>query len=188
MPKTKQPRKTAKPSGPLDFRPTANKAPASRPADSPRLRPDQPYNAKHIASVVIHCAMDFDAAVRMLTKGWGLTELQISSYIEQCEHAPLVKQYIEEELAASGLDDTSKVAFVKLMWEWLRKGSQEERKKAATILGKGFIGERVSVDKPMPLPLEGLKDGIGKMLAPNVSETSDELAAEDGEPETDVIQ
>jgi hypothetical protein len=181
MPKTKQPRKTAKPSGPLDSRPTVKRANSKPSSSAPelRLRPDKPYGAKHIASVVIHCAMDFDAAVRMLTHSWGLDEYKIATYVEQCESSPLVKKYIEEELSASGLDDTSKTAFVQLMWQWLRNGNEEERKKAATILGKGFIGERVTVAKPEPLPIEGLDAGVKQMLS---QRTPDDAAVDEAEP------
>ena len=183
--KPNEPRKTAKPSGPLDFRPTTKRANSKPPSSAPelRLRPDKPYGAKHIASVVIHCAMDFDAAVRMLTRGWEIDEFKIATYVEQCESSPLVKKYIEEELSSSGLDENSKTAYVTLMWQWLRNGNEEERKKAATILGKGFIGERVTVAKPEPLPIEGLDAGVKQMLS---QRAPDDAVADEDEPVDDV--
>lgn len=35
---------------------------------------------------------------------------------------------------------------------------------AARILGKAFVGENITVDKPEPLRISGIDDGLRRML------------------------
>src|SRR5574341_425619 len=105
------PRKTARPTSPLSegsYPKSAGSTPDDKKGDSragspprkhPQLRYDRPFGAKMIARAVVMCAMDYDAAIRLITKDWdGLSEAQIADYAEKCEASPLVKQYVEEEL------------------------------------------------------------------------------------------
>lgn len=84
-------------------------------------------------------------------------------------------------VALRGLADTDKQRFVAKMWSWL-DGSEgpECQLTAARILGKGFIGEKVTTERPEPLPLAGIKAGIARML--DQPEESGEVATDDETP------
>ena len=150
---------------PIDARP---------PAEEPRLRYDRPGSARYIARVVIKHAMNWDAAIAEITFRWPISDAVRADYVEKCEQSPLVQKAIEEEFAKAGLGEDAKSEFLATMRSWLFTGCESERLKAATIFGKGFVGERVTADKPVDLPIPGMKDGISRMLRENVEVTADD--------------
>lgn len=141
-----------------------------RPSKAARLHYERPTVAYHIASVVIKHAMAFDDAVRELMPQIAGNDRLVGWWAKKLEHdAPLVKQAMEEQLTKFGLDDESKSSFVKEMWRWLRGDDKFLKGKAASILGKGFIGEKVVTTRPENLPISDFED-ITKRLGLSESE------------------
>jgi hypothetical protein len=71
-----------------------------------------------------------------------------------------------QQAEALGLDEAGKKKFVETMWKWLLDGDSSEKMAiaAARILGRGFISEKVDVDKPVALKIEGLDAGISRLM------------------------
>lgn len=158
---------------------------ARPPRSEPTLRYEIPSVAKHIARVVVMYHMDYVKAVRYLVG--DADDVSISKLADRIEANKQVQKYIQDELTITGLDDKSKESFVTEMWEWLRRGSENKAMKAAGILGKGFIAEKVEAVKPEQLPIEGLGDAVRSMLGETVptSPTSRDVQAKH-EPTDDI--
>lgn len=73
------------------------------------------------------------------------------------------KKAVAAALSTPGLDDSSRDEFVREMWTWLKSRDKVLAPTAARILGRGFIGEKPSDDKPQPLPLAGVEAGVRAM-------------------------
>jgi hypothetical protein len=129
----------------------------------PRIRYQIPSVARYVARVIIKNAMDYELAVEEIAGG-NMDEISIREIARNMQTSTEIQAAIENELTIHGLDDKSKEAFVHEMWDWLRGSSEELAKKAAGILGRGFIAERINVDKPETLPIEGMEDAVNSML------------------------
>lgn len=129
--------------------------------DASPIRVTNPKVAAHVATVALKHQLDMEGAVREMRP--GLNDKQTAQVVRKLESEPQVKEAIEKALDASGLDDSSKAAFVRTMWEWLRSDSLDLKKTAAGILGRGFISERAVADKPMTLTIEGYHEGLSRM-------------------------
>lgn len=117
---------------------------------------------EHVAASIIANQMDVDKAVKKMMPDAPLeVRREVSRKLESDPH---VKAEIERALEADGLDEHSKVVFVRKMWNWLEYGNPRQQETAARILGKGFIGEKVTAEKPEDLPIAGFKEGVAKML------------------------
>jgi hypothetical protein len=124
----------------------------------------KPQVAAHVARSAVMHNMDMEAAVKEMAP--ELSAGEAADVAEKLEGAVQVKVAIEKELAKRGLDEQSKVAFVDKMWRWLEGQEGEKRAlTAARILGKGFISERIDVNKPMDLPIRDLSSGIAVMMS-----------------------
>jgi hypothetical protein len=129
----------------------------------PRIRYQVPSVARFVARVIIKHAMDYELAVESIV-GDQMDEISIREISNNMRESPEIQAALETELTIHGLDEKSKDAFVHEMWDWLRGDSEEKAKKAAGILGRGFIAEKVNVDKPETLPIEGIEDMANSML------------------------
>ena len=135
--------------------------------------------------------MDYDAAITEITRYWGLTPAQITELADKCEQSPEVQAAIALEMEQAGLGEDFKNEYLRVMKSWIYTGCEAERLKAATVFGKGFVGERISSDKPVSLTLEGMGDGLKRMLREDAVEpaaVAAELSALDNEDEDEVIQ
>jgi hypothetical protein len=142
--------------------------------DEPTIRYGIPSVAKHCARVIVMHHMDYPNAVRYLL-GANSANANIDKIADELEKSTTVQKYVEEELSVHGLDEMSKDAFVREMWDWLRRGTENKSMKAAGILGKGFIAEKVEAVKPEELPIEGLGDAVRSMLGtPSPTSRKDE--------------
>jgi hypothetical protein len=74
---------------------------------------------------------------------------------------------IEKTPEKRGLDNKSKEHYVDLLWKYAESEKPEDEKRqlqSLRILGKAFIAEQVSVDKPETLPLDGrFREGLDRM-------------------------
>ena len=118
---------------------------------------------EYIARTVILQNMDYVAAMEQLLH--GSPTWKINKAVAEAQESESLKEVIEANLSLAGLDENSKTEFVKTMWAWLRGGSENQQLQAARILGKGFIGERLTSDKPEVLKFAGYDAGIERMLA-----------------------
>lgn len=161
------------------------------PARGFQIRHTKPEVASFVARVVIRNQMDYVAAVRELAElkqVEGLTDKRAREMAHTLEQSPAVKAAIEEQLTVHGLDDCSKEAYVKFLWDTMRKMNEEdvdgrpmvnEAKlkiglTSMRILGKGFVGEKVDVNKPAELPIQGLDDGLKRMMGKSEDEEEGE--------------
>lgn len=131
--------------------------------EEPTIRFEIPSVAKHCARVIVMHHMDYLRAVHYLL-GPRADDTNPLKLAERLERSEIVQKCIQEELTVTGLDDKSKESFVSEMWEWLRRGSENKAMKAAGILGKGFIAEKVETVRPEELPIAGLGDAVRSML------------------------
>jgi hypothetical protein len=129
----------------------------------PRIRYQIPSVARYVARVIIKNAMDYELAVEEIAGG-SMDAISIREIASNMQSSPEIQAAIENELTIHGLDEKSKDAFVHEMWDWLRGDSEEKAKKAAGILGRGFIAEHINVDKPETLAIDGLEDAVNSML------------------------
>jgi hypothetical protein len=88
---------------------------------------------------------------------------------------PQVLAELEKQMSPRGLDEKSKDRYVQLLWDWLEGTDKMKAQTAARILGKGFISERISVEAPEELRIEGWDEGIKMLLgsAPKRTASSD---------------
>lgn len=77
---------------------------------------------------------------------------------------PQVLAELEIQMSPRGLDEKSKDRYVHILWDWIEGSDRTKAQTAARILGKGFISERISVDQPEELRIEGFEEGIKRML------------------------
>lgn len=113
-----------------------------------------------VARALIVNHMDYEKAVVMLFPNRS-TEFYADTldYLEA--HTDLQAE-VENQLKITGLDETSKEAYVKQMWMWMWGVDNELKTTAARILGKAFMPEKVD-DQPKPLRIAGIEDGLAKM-------------------------
>lgn len=78
---------------------------------------------------------------------------------------PQVLEELEKQMSPRGLDEKSKDRYVKILWEWLEGTDRPKAQTAARILGKGFIGERIEIEEPTVLRIEGFEEGIKELLS-----------------------
>lgn len=149
----------------------------------PRIRYQIPSVARYCARVILKHAMDFELAVESIGRG----QMDIDTIREiarNMQDSPEIQAAIEAELTIHGLDDKSKEAFVHELWDWLRSENDVRAVKAAGVLGRGFIAERINVDKPEQLPIEGMEDAVKSMLG--TSAQSNKPEPSQNEPETEL--
>lgn len=139
---------------------------------TPRIRYEIPTVAKHLARVIVMRGMDYEGALRYLL-GDRAQEVNISKIAENLEHDQQVQKFIQEELTVHGLDDASKESYLHELWDWFRHGSENKAMKAAGILGRGFVAERVETTKPEDLPIPGLGPSVRRMLGEKDAVTND---------------
>lgn len=152
-------------SGPADANTIQPKVGAAGDGWMPRF--ELPKVAEYAARVIIANVMDYGAAARQLVPLRFIGEIsdaQVGKIRDALESSDKVREELEKMLAAKGLDETSRDAFVKEMWTWLRGGNMKLMTRAAAILGKGFIAEKVQIDKPEDLPIEGFQDGLSFLM------------------------
>jgi hypothetical protein len=77
---------------------------------------------------------------------------------------PQVLAELEQQMSPRGLDEKSKDRYIQIIWEWIEGSDRPKALTAARILGKGFIGERIEIEQPDVLRIEGWEEGIKQML------------------------
>lgn len=126
-----------------------------------------PSVAQYAARVLIGSVMDYRvAAVKLIPVGTMPDEKQLARLVRALKESSEVQKELESLLQAQGLDEQSKSSFVREMWAWLMGEDGRLKRQAAMILGRGFIGEKVLVDKPEELPIQGFDEGITSLLGP----------------------
>jgi hypothetical protein len=117
-----------------------------------------------VAGVAVKNALDMERTVQELRP--QLPPAQVAETAQTLQSDPNVKAAIEKALEKRGLDEASKAHFVSILWRYAESIDLSDEKKtlaAWRILGRGFIGEKLEVDKPEALPLAGLESGLQRM-------------------------
>jgi len=118
-----------------------------------------------VAGVAVKNALDMERTVQELRP--ELPPAQAAIVAEKLEHDSNVQQAIQKTLEKRGLDNKSKEHYVDLLWKYAESEKPEDEKRqlqSLRILGKAFIAEQVSVDKPETLPLGGrFGEGLERM-------------------------
>lgn len=137
------------------------------------IRWRNPDTLEYLCRAVIKHKFDWYQAVREIAP-----ELDVAEAAEEAvklRENIAVREAIEDALVDKGLDDKSKSAFVKRMWKWLDSGDEKLMRAAAGILGRGFISDKIDVNKTEELPIRGFKEGVTKLFGeapdPNSEET-----------------
>jgi hypothetical protein len=132
-----------------------------------------PDTLEYLCRAVIKHKFDWYLAVREIAP-----ELNVADAAEEASKLReniAVREAIEDSLVDKGLDENSKKAFVKRMWKWMDSGDEKLMRAAAGILGRGFISDKIDVNKTEELPIRGFKEGVTKMFGeaidPNESES-----------------
>lgn len=130
-----------------------------------RIRYQRPAVADHVAKAFIKHNMDTEEAVAQdLAPELAESPARVAEVAQMLENAPQVKQAVERNLRAKGLDEQSKNVFVEELWDWMLNQNDKRAIAAARILGRGFIGEKVGDGKPIKLEIEGFGEGLQRML------------------------
>jgi len=92
-------------------------------------------------------------------RGWIVTAHKL-------ENDPQVSAAIQKTLQKRGLDEQSKQHYVDLLWRYAESEAPADEKRQLTalrILGKAFVGENITVDKPETLRISGIEEGLRNM-------------------------
>jgi hypothetical protein len=92
--------------------------------------------------------------------------VQKAQTAHELENDPNVKAAVQIELERLGLDAESKEQYIRLLWRYAASEKFEDEKRQLTslrLLGKAFLPEQLQVEKPEPLPLSGLDEGLRRM-------------------------
>jgi hypothetical protein len=117
-----------------------------------------------VADVAVKNGLDMERAVEEMRP--ELPPGQIAETAQTLKADPNVKAAIERALEKRGLDEASKAHFVSILWRFAESTDVNDEKKtlaAWRILGRGFIAEKLEVDKPETLPLARLDEGLRRM-------------------------
>jgi hypothetical protein len=117
-----------------------------------------------VADVAVRNGLDMERAVEEMRPELPPAQVAETAQTLQCD--PNVKAAIEKALEKRGLDEASKAHFVSILWKYAESIDLNDEKKtlaAWRILGRGFVAEKVVVDKPEALPLAGLEAGLKRM-------------------------
>ena len=159
--------------------------PKSRRGPRPQvLNLDNPATIELVANAAITKGLDFEEAIRAIAPKETPPAL-IADVAERAEQHPKIREAIERGLKARGLDEDSKDEFVRQMWSWLRSDDKELMQTAARILGRGFISEKLTVEKPAALPIEGFAEGIARLTGESAKEADPE---EESTPAKETVQ
>jgi hypothetical protein len=126
------------------------------------IRWRNPDTLEYLCRAVIKHKFDWYMAVREIAP-----ELNVAEAAEEASKLReniAVREAIEDALVDKGLDEKSKSAFVKRMWKWLDSGDEKLMRAAAGILGRGFISDKIDVNKTEELPIRGFKEGVTKLF------------------------
>lgn len=148
---------------------------AERMSAERRMRYNHPAYSRIVARAILKHAFDYSAVVSELAP-WVKSARIREELADRIEQSEVVRAALEKELESRDLGDGSKRAFVEKMWDWLTNGTEKERITAARVLGRGFIGEKVTTDKPEELPIAGFDDGIRNMGLDKFDGAPDEAA------------
>jgi len=124
-----------------------------------------PMAARMFANAYIVSGFDEYGAVRILldTVGKSRSDLEVANVARRAMACHAVQEEITESLKKAGLDDEHKKNYVAILWEWLKSPDTDLKQTAARILSKAFISERVQIEKPESLKIEGLEEGLMAM-------------------------
>ncbi len=140
----------------------------ARKSDSTEFCYENPDVAMHLAQLVFAAEMDYDEVLRRLRPNLAGDEfVRVSAQLRRSEH---VQHAVETLLARAGINDESRADFVRLMWQWVRGDKVELRMQAARVLSKIFFDSREVGQEAQPLKIEGLEQGMQRMLGPAVGQ------------------
>jgi len=127
-----------------------------------RIRFHIPYVAAYIARIITQNLMDYEAAAKQILETSEVS-YAVGQLAEKLENDPNIQAAIQKELSTSGLDDASQAEFLKEVWFQFRHGAKDLKKVAMQVLAKGFITDKAGDDKPQPLVIKGMEEGVKKM-------------------------
>jgi hypothetical protein len=133
--------------------------------DSKQIRTRNPRVAKHAASVMILKSLDGESAARELRP--ELKPHEQAELGKKLETDPRVHAEVEKQLAKRGLDEGSKEHFVSLLWRYAESTNRDDEQRTLAswrLLGKAFIGERVENVEVTSLKIDGINEGLERML------------------------
>ena len=123
-----------------------------------------PLLAKVAARALIKNNLNATRAAKELRP--HLTDQSARTTGRRIMNTPEVLNELEKQLGPQGLDDKSREKYVQTLWSWFLGPDKEKAQTAARILGRGFIGDKIQVDKPETLQISGFEEGVKRMLGP----------------------
>lgn len=135
---------------------------------APRIKHERPEVAKHVARMVIAANMDYEAAVsKMISAEFpNATSAQIVQLARTLEKSPHVQRELSAMLEEIGMGPEAQKKLVGILWAEVL-GRNDKRWSAAARLMAEITGAAKAAgknDKPPVLRLDGMEDGLKKML------------------------
>jgi hypothetical protein len=155
---------------------------------APQIRHSNPAVAKHCARAIIAANMDAQAAVaKMLAVDHpDATEAQIVALARTIQASPHVQREMAALLEEIGFGDDALKKLIGVLWAEVL-GANDKRWAAAARLLAEITGaaKASSKDQKMPvLRLDGMDEGLSRMLGPDAPTNEDEPT--DPEPDAEV--
>jgi hypothetical protein len=127
--------------------------------------------SKHAATAVIVNAMDFVKAAEALKP--DMSPYEQHKLAHQLEHDANVQTEVQTLLKKRGLDDESREYFVQKLWQLFESNDPRQEQKALgamRILGRAFISEKIENTQVEMLKINGISEGLERMLGEADSE------------------
>lgn len=137
----------------------------------------QAEQVEYIALQLIAHRMNYRLAFRDLFPNVGLEEL--TRHVSLAKASKELKQELAAQFESVGLGGEAKAAFLNELYSWFFGDDKLLKTTAAKLLGRGFIGERVTVEKPETLRFTGLEKGLERMKLFDGEEESNEVEDQD---------
>lgn len=157
---------------------------------SPQIRHTRPEVARHVARMIIKKNMDAEAAVAEMLKADypDATDAQIVSLARTIEASPHVQREMSKILEEIGCGPEAQKKLIGLLWAEALGKNDKRWGPAVAQLSKITGAEKASLkNEKMPvLKLEGMKEGLTKMLG-EAAPTNDSDVSVELPEETDII-
>lgn len=122
------------------------------------------HACNHVAKIIFSCEMDYRRAAEILRP-----RLEIEEYFAlmvQMQKDPNLQAALDRLFKSIGIDDDSRNQFVKQIWSWFYGDDKDKSLQASRILAKIFFSDSGEKEVSETLHIEGLDEGLKKMLGP----------------------
>lgn len=135
---------------------------------TPRIKHERPEVARHVARMLVAANMDYEVAVsKMMSKEFpDITDAQIVQLARTLEKSPHVQRELAAYLEEIGAGVDAQKKLIGLLWGEAFRRDPKTWGTAARLLTEitGAAKAAGKNDKPPALRLDGMEEGLSKML------------------------